>query len=143
MVRKCIFLPVLLFILVIPVLGRAQPSVESLSCSEKDAQSLLSAFMSYTDLPIRSVQRSLKILASTNEARSGNWRSMEESLRGYEKSETGLIVWYVRPDGTYYTADKELINKWLSDRSNFRELIAGKEVRALSLSARVLGSFLP
>jgi hypothetical protein len=123
MVRTRIFLPLLLFILVMPALGRAQPCVESPSCSDKDAQSLLYAFMSYANLRIRSAQRSLEILASTTEVRSGNWRSMEESLRSYEKSENGLIVWYVRTDGTYYTADKGL-----SDRSYFPDLFAGKEV---------------
>ena len=95
---------------------------------EADAQSLLSAFVSYTDLRIRSVQQSLEILASTAEALSGRWESMKGLLNGYQKSDDGLTVWYSRPDGTYYTADKGLMDAKLSDRSYFPELLAGRKV---------------
>ncbi|MBN1424656.1 cache domain-containing protein [Candidatus Fermentibacteria bacterium] len=93
-----------------------------------DAQRLLSAFVSYTDLRISSVQRSVRILASTSEAKSGDWEKMKDLLAGYQETEEGLIVWYVHPDGTYYTVDKGLMDVTLSDRSYFPDLMASKVV---------------
>lgn len=122
MIKKGFFLGVILFMVIIPALAFAQSS------SEKDAQSLLSAFMSYTDLRISSVQQSLEILASTSEARSGKWENMKGILSGYQKSDEWLIVWYVRPDGTYYTVDKGLMDEKLSDRSYFPDLMAGQKI---------------
>ena len=95
---------------------------------DEDAQSRLSAFVSYTDLRIRSVQQSLEILASTAEAQSGRWENMRGLLNGYQKSDDGLVIWYSRPDGTYYTADKGLMDAKLSDRSYFPDLLAGRKV---------------
>jgi hypothetical protein len=119
---KYLVLSVFLLMAVIPGFSFAQ------SPSEKDAQSLLSAFMSYTDLRIGSVQRSLEVLASTTEARSGKWDNMKSLLGGYQSSDDGLIAWFVRPDGTYYTVDKGLMSEKLSDRSYFPSLRKGVEV---------------
>lgn len=107
--------------------------------ANKDAQSLLSAFMSYTDLRIASVQQSLEILASTTEAKSGEWDSMKALLAGYQKSDDGLIVWYVRPDGSYYTIDKGLMNVSLKDRSYFPGLIAGGKVAGALVVSKSTG----
>lgn len=122
MIKKYFFLGVILSMAIIPGFSFAQSS------SEKDTQSLLSAFMSYTDLRIGSVQKSLEILASTTDARSGKWENMKGLLRDYQKSDEGLIAWYVRPDGTYYTVDKGLTDEKLSDRSYFPDLMAGREI---------------
>ena len=93
MIKKNCFLGVILLVFGLPALVFAQPS------SEKDAQSLLSAFVSYTDLRLRSVQQSIEILASTTEARSAKWEVMKPLLSGYQRSDDGLIVWFARPDG--------------------------------------------
>jgi len=121
-IKKYFVLGFFLFVMFIPAISSAQSS------STEDLQGLLSAFMSYTDLRIGSVQKSLEILALTTEARSGNWENMKGLLSGYQKSDEGLIVWYVRPDGTYYTVEKRLMEKKLSDRSYFPDLMAGHEI---------------
>lgn len=122
MIKKWIFPGILLFLVILATVACAQ------SAPEKDAQSLLSAFAAYTDLRLSSVQQNLEILASTTEVRSGKWEDMKGLLKGYEKSDSGLIVWYLRPDGTYYTADKGLMKEKLSDRSYFPDLMAGRTV---------------
>lgn len=122
MVKKIYFLAVILLTAILPSFSFAQSS------SDEDAKSLLSAFMSYTDLRIGSVQKSIEILASTAEARSGKWENMKALLTGYQKSEEGVIAWHVRSDGTYYTVDKGLTNEKLSDRSYFPDLMEGREV---------------
>jgi len=128
-----------LFMVILPGLSFAQPAPEILSSSEKDAQSLLSAFTSYTDLRIGSVQQSLEILASTTEVGTGKWEKIKDLLSGYQKSDNGLIVWYVRPDGTYYTVDKGLMNVSLSDRSYFPDLMAGQKITGALVVSKSTG----
>jgi hypothetical protein len=139
MIRKGFFLRLVFCIALMPILAFAAPTSETPSSPGKDAQSLLSAFMSYTDLRIGSVQRSLEILASTAEGRSGKWESMKGLLGGYQKSEDGLIVWYVRPDGTYDTVDKGLMNVKLSDRGYFPDLMAGMKITGALVVSKSTG----
>ncbi len=113
---------VVLFMVVLPVLASDAPSVP------EDAQSLLSAFASYTDLRMRSVQQSVELLASTAEVRSGKWENMRSLLEVYQKLDGRLVVWYVLPDGTYYTIDRGLMDVKLSDRDYFADLRAGKKI---------------
>lgn len=122
MIRKILFSSLVLAMFMIPTLGFAQPSPDA------EEQSLLSAFMSYTDLYMRSVQQSLEILASTTEVTSGKWENMKGVIEVYQKSDGKLIVWYVLPDGRYYTVDKGLMDVKLSDRSYFADLMAGKKI---------------
>lgn len=106
---------------------------------EKEGKSLLSAFVSYTDLRIASVQKTLEVIASTKEARGGSWDEMKSLLGEYQRLEDGLIVWYVKPDGTYYTAEKGLIEEKLSDREYFPDLMAGKTVKGALVVSRSTG----
>jgi len=139
MIKKDFFLGFVWFMVILPAIAFAQPTSETRPSSGKDAQSLLSAFMAYTDLRTGSIQRSLEILASTTEGRSGKWQSMKGLLGGYQKSDDGLIVWYVRPDGIYYTVDKGLMNVKLSDRSYFPDLMAGMKITGALVVSKSTG----
>jgi hypothetical protein len=129
------FLSILMVIL--PVISFAQSPVQP--ASENDTQSLLSAFVAYTDLRISSVQRSLEILASSTEGQSGKWENMKGLLSRYQKSDDGLVVWFVRPDGTYYTVDKGLMNVSLSDRSYFPGLMADQKITGALVISKSTG----
>jgi len=139
MTRRYFLLSMLLITLGVPTLGVARSSAQTMSVAEKDTHSLLSAFISYTDLRIRSLQRSLEILASTNEAKSGSWSDMKDLLSRFQKSDDGVIVWYLRPDGTYFTGDKGLRDKKLSDRSYFRDLMVGKKITGALVISKATG----
>ncbi len=139
MFRKDFFLGVILSLVLMPLVAFAQPAPEPPSVAERDAQSLLSAFMSITDLRIRSVQQSLEILASTTEAKTGKWDKMKGLLKGYQNSDDGFIIWYVRPDGSYYTVDKELMDARLSDRDYFPDLMAGKKITGALVVSKSTG----
>ncbi len=104
-----------------------------------ETQSLLSAFVSYTDLRLRSVQQSLEVLASTTEAKSAKWSKMQALLTAYQKSDGGLIVWFVRPDGSYYTPDKGLMNVKLSDRAYFPGLMSGQRIMGSLVVSKATG----
>jgi len=116
------FLSIILATAIIPALAFAESSPAN------NEQSLLSAFMAYTDLRISSLQQSLEILASTTEAKSRKWEKMKGLLSGYQKSDDGFILWYVLPNGAYYTVDKGLMDVKLTDRSYFPDLMAGREI---------------
>lgn len=115
----------------------AQPAAKT--ASEQDTHSLLSAFISYTDLRISGVGNSLEILAASTEARSGEWENMKGLLGVYQKTNEGLIVWYVRPDGSYYTVDKDLMTASLSDRSYFPGLMAGNKISGSLIVSKSTG----
>lgn len=127
MFRKYVFGFTALLMLAVPHMGMAQ-AADARNPAEANAQSLLAAFVSYTDLRLLSIQQSLEILASTSEAKSLKWKKMEPLLRGYQESVGGLIVWFVRPDGTYFTVADGLVGKNLSGRSYFPPLFSGKSI---------------
>ena len=128
MAKHCSFISLILLMFWMSALGAAQPFAGIAAPAEEESNSLLSSFISYTDLRIRSVQQSLEILAATSEARSGNWSNMKGLLQGYQESDEGFIVWYLRPDGSYYTADKGIMDKNLKDRVYFPDLMAGMRI---------------
>ena len=127
----------------LPSVGWLAVVLPALACAQapgpQDTPSLLSAFMSYTDLRVRSVQQSLEILAATGEVRSGKWEDMKNLLDIYQKADGKLAVWYVLPDGSYYTADKGLMDVKLSDRSYFPDLMAGKKITGALVVSKSTG----
>jgi hypothetical protein len=128
MARQRFLVSLVLLMLCMPFPGAAHSSAVTAAPTAGDANSLLSAFMSYTDLRMRSVQQSLEILAATSEARSGSWSNMHDLLKGYQESDDGFIVWYARPDGTYYTVGIGLMDKNLRDRIYFPALMDGMKI---------------
>ena len=137
MIRKYFLSIAAVFMLAVSGYGFAQTPVRP--PVEEDAQSLLSAFVSYTDLRMSSVQQSIAILASTAEAQSGKWKKMKPLLSAYEQSDGGLVVWFVRPDGTYDTVDRGLMNVRLSDRAYFPGLMAGEKVMGALVVSKSTG----
>lgn len=107
--------------------------------AELDAERALSAFLQYTDLRIGSIQDSVEILASTSEAKSGDWDLMKDLLAGYQQSAEGFIVWFVRPDGAYYTVDRGLMDKTLSDRTYFAPVMRGEKITGELVVSRSTG----
>jgi len=139
MVRQRLFPSLVLSLLCTPLLAAAQSSSAIAAPAQEDANSLLAAFISLTDLRIRSVQRSVEILAATPGARSGDWSNMKELLKSYQESDEGLIVWYARPDGSYYTADEGLMDKSLGDRAYFPDLMAGIKITGALVISKATG----
>ncbi len=138
MYKKWFLRVVALLTLVIPALGLAQSSAAQPPV-EQDAQSLLSAFVSYADLRMSSVQQSIEILAFTTEAQSGKWEKMKPLLRSYEKSDGYFSIWFVRPDGSYYTVDKGLMDARLRDRAYFPGLMSGQKVMGALVISKSTG----
>jgi HK/GC/Chemotaxis protein-like, sensor domain/Cache domain len=90
---------------------------------------LLNSFGALGEGHIEKVLAGLKKLAITNEARSGKWGKMKNALAEFGQSGIqAAAVWFVRPDGSYYTVEKGLVKENLRDRAYFQRLMAGRDV---------------
>jgi hypothetical protein len=70
-----------------------------------------------------------KILAVTEEARSGDWNALKGPLTEFGRSGiNAAAVWYARTDGSYYTVEKGLTDQNISDRPYFPRLMGGGNV---------------
>ena len=91
---------------------------------------LLNTFSALADDNIEGILRSLKLLSNTSEVMSGEWDAMKGLLGEFGKSDIhAAAVWFVRPDGSYYTVERGLTNKNLRDRSYFPGLMSGNDVK--------------
>lgn len=93
------------------------------------AKPLLASFTAITEERLEGVLRELKLLSSLQETRSGKWNRMKGLLKNFAASDIkATAVWFARPDGSYYTVEKDLTDQNLRDRPYFSRLIAGNDV---------------
>lgn len=95
-----------------------------------DAQVALGAYRGMVEEHIEGVARTLRVLADTNEARSGSWGEIRPLLTRYSRDlPTDATAWFVTPDGNYSTTDtSDAAHHTLKDRPYFPTLMSGKEV---------------
>ncbi|MBM4444167.1 MAG: hypothetical protein FJ020_02550 [Chloroflexi bacterium] len=93
-----------------------------------DAEMGVSAIAALADSHIKGYMDSMEALALTEEVKSGQWEEMEPLLRKVDDAGTGGTVWFVQPDGSYYTVELGRTDQNLSDREYFPGLMAGNEV---------------
>jgi presenilin-like A22 family membrane protease len=70
----------------------------------------------------------LEALAMTQEVQSGDWEEMVGLLANVEQAQVPNIVWFVLPDGSYYTVELGKTDQNLSNRTYFPGLMAGNNV---------------
>lgn len=90
--------------------------------------SLLSAFMALVERRLVTVRESLRTMVVTEEVKSGDWEKMKGLFAALQGNDPGLIYWYVKPDGSYWTSEAGKTGKNLSDRPYFPGLMRGEEV---------------
>jgi len=94
-----------------------------------DLRLLLNAFAAFAEEHIEGISRGLHILSATEEVRSGEWDNMKGLLIEFSKSGIApAVVWFARPDGSYYTVEKGLTDLNLGDRPYFPALMEGHDV---------------
>ncbi|HAH08431.1 MAG TPA: hypothetical protein DCM05_18205 [Elusimicrobia bacterium] len=91
------------------------------------AEPLLSAIMTIAEERIRGTYGTVRLLAATDEVLSGKWDNMRELFQTAAGTLNG-VLWYVRPDGVYFTADKGLMARKVNDRFYFPRLMEGEPV---------------
>jgi len=94
-----------------------------------DAQVALHGFRALAECKLRDVSRMLSLVASTDQVKSGDWNAMVGLLKSLGATGiTANAIWFVRPDGYYYTVEKGYTGLNLSERSYFPDLMAGKSI---------------
>ncbi|MDR3512791.1 MAG: cache domain-containing protein [Caulobacteraceae bacterium] len=105
-----------------------------------DGRVALEAYRSLVEEHLTGVLRTLKVLAVTTDARSADWERVGAPLRTLsDDMTTAAAVWFVRPDGAYYTTERGLMGETLKDRAYFADLMAGRDVRAALVISKSTG----
>ncbi len=106
--------------------GRAE--VTPVAANEDYDQAILSALVGLVDAHLLQVDRTLKVLAESAEVKSGKWDEMQKLVGAAMTSELPEILWFVQPDGTYYSSEKGLLDQKLADRPYFSKLMDGERI---------------
>ena len=78
-------------------------------------------------------------LAMTEAVQTGTWDAMRPLLGEAQTGGTLRVVWYARPDGSYYTVEKGRMDQSLADRPYFPAVLNGKAVRGELVISRSTG----
>ena len=105
---------------------------------DADASSILSSLVGFFEEHTMGILRSLKVLSHTRPVQEGTWEEMK-GLLAIVKEEIPGVVFYVRPDGYYYTVNRNWTGMNLKDRSYFPILEQGKEVAGTLVFSRSTG----
>ena len=126
---NALLIPAVLLCLSRPVIAPADASTPVPSpCFKEYARTILSAFIALTEQHIRTVEHELAVLSMTEEVKSVDWEKMAGILRTYQDSGLPGIVWFVLPNGNYYTVEKGRVGKKLSERQYFPGLMRGQRM---------------
>jgi hypothetical protein len=88
----------------------------------------VSAVVALADSHISSYVNALEALTMTQEVQSGDWEEMVGLLAKVQQAQVPNTLWFVLPDGSYYTVDQGLTDQNLSNRTYFPGLMAGNNV---------------
>jgi len=108
-------------------------------CFKEYASTILSSFTALTEQHIRTVEHELTVLSMTEEVKSADWEKMRGILNTYQDRGFPGIVWFVLPDGNYYSLEKGLVGINLSERKYFPGLMSGKSVAGDLVFSRSTG----
>lgn len=104
-----------------------------------DAEVGASAIAALADSHIKGYVDSMEALAMTQEVQSAHWQSMEGLLQRVDEAGTGGTLWFVLPDGSYYTVEQGLTDQNLSDRDYFDGLMDGNKVLGSLVESKSTG----
>jgi hypothetical protein len=89
----------------------------------------------YIDTVFMNTLASLELIASTPEAKNGDWKEIKRYLKQL-KAVTPGVYFYVLPDGNYYSVALDYTNLNLSNRGYFKSLFAGNPVMGFPIYSR-------
>jgi len=89
----------------------------------------VNAYAALVDQELAHTRGELRILAASENARSGDWSRIKGPLAMLAKgAPASAAVWFARPDGSYFTVEGGLTGQNLKNRDYFPKLLSGKEV---------------
>ena len=93
-----------------------------------DGQVALHSLMSLSDAHLKQVMDLLQLVATTDAARSGSWSRIRGPLSHVATVSTPAVLWYARPDGSYWTVQSGRATGNLSRRAYFPKVLRGESV---------------
>lgn len=103
-----------------------------------DGEVALASLMSLGDGHLMKLAAFLEVLAS-GEARSGDWSRIRGPLAEVARHNVAAVLWYARPDGSYWTAAEGRAAGNLAERAYFPRLMAGEAVTGALVVSRSTG----
>jgi hypothetical protein len=101
-------------------------------------ETTLDAAAHYVDSIFMNSLASLELIASTPEAKRGDWSGIKRYLKQIGASLPG-VYFFVLPDGNYYSVARDYTNLNLSERAYFKSLFAGNQVKGFPIYSRSSG----
>ena len=139
MIKSLKFAGLLIFALLLsPALAHA--AGQDTSGLTLDARVGLRAYTALVETHLADILDGAQSLAATGDIQSGDWSRMKGPLAVYAKGiSSAAAVWFVRPDGSYYTVEKGLTDRTVKDRDYFPRLMAGGNVEGILVVSRSTG----
>jgi len=123
-----------------PLAASSQPAPPIEQGFSLDARVALNAYQALVEQELAGELVGLKVLAATEEARSGRWARIKGPLTAYSKGEPdAAAVFFARPDGSYFSVEKGLTGESLRDRDYFPGLMAGHDVEGVLVVSKSTG----
>ncbi|MDD3591153.1 MAG: cache domain-containing protein [Sulfurovum sp.] len=101
-------------------------------------QMMLGAAAHYVDTILSDAMDSLELIASSPEAKRGEWKGIRPYLAQLKEKLPGVYS-FILPNGDYYTLDRNFTNLNLSNRGYFRPLFTGNVVKGFPIHSRSTG----
>jgi hypothetical protein len=120
-----------ILVLLLPAIatGEMAPVQDKDGISMANLRLLLNSFAALGEGHVENVLHVLKIMSVTEEVQSGEWEKMRGVLAEFGRSGIkASAVWFVLPDGSYYSVEKGLTGLNLRHREYFPRLMAGGEI---------------
>lgn len=125
-VRKLSLVSLLCLTLLVPCLGCGkETAISSGAVFTVNGETGLAAAVALTDNHIQSLVNTMQVLAMTEEVKAGSWEGMQSLLARFSQDQVPAAVWFVLPDGSYYTVEVGKASGNLSDRSYFPRVMSG------------------
>jgi len=99
---------------------------------------MLGAASHYVDTILSDATASLGLIASTPEAKRGEWKGIRPYLAQLKKKLPGVYS-FILPNGDYYTLERDFTNLNLSNRGYFKPLFTGNVVKGFPIQSRSTG----
>ncbi len=103
-----------------------------------ESETILNTAAYYIDTVLVHTLASLDLVASSPEARCGDWQGIKTYLRRLASIVPG-VYFFVLPDGNYYSVEKDYTNLNLRNRGYFSALFAGNQVKGYPIYSRSTG----
>jgi hypothetical protein len=129
-------------VLVVPVLLALGCAAKTASEDEPiavDGSVALGALMALGDGHLERIAGHLQMLARTDDAKSGDWERIRGPLGAAEDLPHLALLWFARPDGSYWSVQEGPAEGSLSDRPYWARLMDGRTVLGDLVVSRATG----